>query len=606
MAGFGRKKKSNENDDESFKKVKINKDNLRKALRVFQFIKPYRLTFGIGLFILLLSSMATMIFPWLVGDLVDARAEKINNIALALFVLFFLNAIFSFLRIYLFERVTQKALAAIRKETFKKLLTSPMAFFSSRRTGELSSRIANDVSLLQQTFTVTIAEFLRQIITVSVGVTALLILSPRLTLFMLSIIPVVALIAVLFGKFIKKLSKEAQNYIADSNTIVEEVLNGIVNVKAFANEAYELFRYGKKMDDVIKVSLKAAFWRGIFVSFIIFCVFGAIISIFWYGVKMVNAHEINPQEGITMGELLKFILYSVFIGVSFGGIADLYSQLQKAIGASEKLMDILEQPSENVHLEKIQIKNRIQGDIAFDNVHFAYPSRRDIEVLKGVTFSANKGDQIAIVGPSGAGKSTITQLIYRFYENYTGTISVDGKDIKSFDLTEYRSQLAIVPQEVMLFGGSIKENIAYGKPGATDEEIFEAAKKANALEFIESFPEKFDTIVGDRGVQLSGGQRQRVAIARAILKDPKILILDEATSALDSESEKLVQQALDVLMKDRTSIVIAHRLSTIKNAKNILVLDNGKVIEQGTHDELIQKENGVYKKLSELQFSTLG
>ncbi|HCQ29962.1 MAG TPA: multidrug ABC transporter ATP-binding protein [Flavobacteriales bacterium] len=606
MAGFGRKKKSNENDDESFKKVKINKDNLRKALRVFQFIKPYRLTFGIGLFILLLSSMATMIFPWLVGDLVDARAEKINNIALALFVLFFLNAIFSFLRIYLFERVTQKALAAIRKETFKKLLTSPMAFFSSRRTGELSSRIANDVSLLQQTFTVTIAEFLRQIITVSVGVTALLILSPRLTLFMLSIIPVVALIAVLFGKFIKKLSKEAQNYIADSNTIVEEVLNGIVNVKAFANEAYELFRYGKKMDDVIKVSLKAAFWRGIFVSFIIFCVFGAIISIIWYGVKMVNAHEINPQEGITMGELLKFILYSVFIGVSFGGIADLYSQLQKAIGASEKLMDILEQPSENVHLEKIQIKNRIQGDIAFDNVHFAYPSRRDIEVLKGVTFSANKGDQIAIVGPSGAGKSTITQLIYRFYENYTGTISVDGKDIKSFDLTEYRSQLAIVPQEVMLFGGSIKENIAYGKPGATDEEIFEAAKKANALEFIESFPEKFDTIVGDRGVQLSGGQRQRVAIARAILKDPKILILDEATSALDSESEKLVQQALDVLMKDRTSIVIAHRLSTIKNAKNILVLDNGKVIEQGTHDELIQKENGVYKKLSELQFSTLG
>ena len=606
MAGFGRKKKSNENDDESFKKVKINKDNLRKALRVFQFIKPYRLTFGIGLFILLLSSMATMIFPWLVGDLVDARAEKINNIALALFVLFFLNAIFSFLRIYLFERVTQKALAAIRKECFKKLLTSPMAFFSSRRTGELSSRIANDVSLLQQTFTVTIAEFLRQIITVSVGVTALLILSPRLTLFMLSIIPVVALIAVLFGKFIKKLSKEAQNYIADSNTIVEEVLNGIVNVKAFANEAYELFRYGKKMDDVIKVSLKAAFWRGIFVSFIIFCVFGAIISIIWYGVKMVNAHEINPQEGITMGELLKFILYSVFIGVSFGGIADLYSQLQKAIGASEKLMDILEQPSENVHLEKIQIKNRIQGDIAFDNVHFAYPSRRDIEVLKGVTFSANKGDQIAIVGPSGAGKSTITQLIYRFYENYTGTISVDGKDIKSFDLTEYRSQLAIVPQEVMLFGGSIKENIAYGKPGATDEEIFEAAKKANALEFIESFPEKFDTIVGDRGVQLSGGQRQRVAIARAILKDPKILILDEATSALDSESEKLVQQALDVLMKDRTSIVIAHRLSTIKNAKNILVLDNGKVIEQGTHDELIQKENGVYKKLSELQFSTLG
>jgi ABC-type multidrug transport system fused ATPase/permease subunit len=606
MAGFGKKKNTDEKEDKSYKKVKLSKDNLRKALRIFQFIKPYKLTFGFGLFILLLSSMATMIFPWLVGDLVDARAEKINEIALALFVLFFLNAIFSFLRIYLFEKVTQKALASIRKETFKKLLTSPMAFFSSRRTGELSSRIANDVSLLQQTFTVTIAEFLRQIITVSVGVTALLVLSPRLTLFMLSIIPLVALIAVVFGKFIKKLSKEAQNYIADSNTIVEEVLNGIVNVKAFANEAYELLRYGKKMDDVIKVSLKAALWRGIFVSFIIFCVFGAIISIIWYGVKMVNAHEINPQEGITMGELLKFILYSVFIGVSFGGIADLYSQLQKAIGASEKLMDILEQPSENVSLEKIQIKNRIQGDVEFTNVHFAYPSRRDIEVLKGVTFKANKGDQIAIVGPSGAGKSTITQLIYRFYENYTGTISVDGKDIKLYDLTEYRSQLAIVPQEVMLFGGTIKENIAYGKPGASDDEIFEAAKKANALEFIESFPEKFDTIVGDRGVQLSGGQRQRVAIARAILKDPKILILDEATSALDSESEKLVQQALDVLMKDRTSIVIAHRLSTIKNAKNILVLDNGKVIEQGTHEELIKKENGVYKKLSELQFSTLG
>ena len=551
---------------------------------------------------LFISSITTMVFPKVLGDLIDSvnadDATTVNTFTLLLVGIFLVTAILSFLRVYLFGLVTYKALALLRMTTYRHLISSPMSYFSKRRVGELSSRITSDIALLQDTFTTTIAEFLRQFITIPVGMFFLLFISFRLTVFMIAVIPVVAIIGIFFGKYIKKLSKEAQDDIADSNTVVDETLHGIASVKAYANEFFEILRYKKSIDSSVSTSIKRALWRGVFIGLIMFAAGAAIVSIIWYGLHMVQ------NEVITLGELLSFAIYSALLGFSFAGAADLFSQLQKAIGATENLMDILDETTENVTLKQTP-EIKIEGNLVFNNVCFSYPSRRDIQVLKGISFSVEQGKQIAIVGPSGSGKSTIAGLIFRFYDPESGNITIDGKELNNYQLSQIRNQMAIVPQEVMLFGGSIKENIEYGKPGATDEEIFEAAKKANALEFIEGFPEKFETLVGDRGIQLSGGQKQRIAIARAILKDPSILVLDEATSALDSESERLVQEALERLMEGRTSIVIAHRLSTIKKADTIIVLDNGKIKEKGTHEELVKKENGIYKNLSTLQLTAV-
>lgn len=584
------------------KKKRFSKESVKKAMRVFRFIKPFKVPFIIGLLVLFISSITTMVFPKVLGDLIDSvnadDANTVNTFTLLLVGIFLVTAILSFLRVYLFGLVTYKALALLRMTTYKHLISSPMSYFSKRRVGELSSRITSDIALLQDTFTTTIAEFLRQFITIPVGMFFLLFISFRLTVFMIAVIPIVAIIGVFFGKYIKKLSKEAQDDIADSNTVVDETLHGIASVKAYANEFFEILRYKKSIDSSVNTSIKRALWRGVFIGLIMFAAGAAIVSIIWYGLHMVQ------NEAITLGELLSFAIYSALLGFSFAGAADLFSQLQKAIGATENLMDILDETTENVTLEETP-EIKIEGNLVFNNVCFSYPSRRDIQVLKGITFNVEQGKQIAIVGPSGSGKSTIAGLIFRFYDPESGNITIDEKELNNYQLSQIRNQMAIVPQEVMLFGGSIKENIEYGKPGATDDEIFEAAKKANALEFIESFPEKFETLVGDRGIQLSGGQKQRIAIARAILKDPSILVLDEATSALDSESERLVQEALERLMEGRTSIVIAHRLSTIKKADTIIVLDNGKIKEKGTHEELVKKENGIYKNLSTLQLTAV-
>lgn len=581
----------------------------QKSLRIFKFIRPFRFTFGIGILALLLSSILTMLFPKVLGQLVDAvnktNEATVNNLTLYLVGVFLAIAILSFFRIYLFGVVTHKALALLRTSTYRQLISSPMSFFSQKRVGELSSRITADISLLQETFTTTIAEFTRQMITIPVGLFFLVTISFRLTLFMIAVIPVVAIIGIVFGKYIKKLSKEAQDDIADSNTVIDETLHGIASVKAYANEFYELIRYNTSINRSLATSIKRALWRAVFISLILFTAASAIVGIIWYGLHMVQIEKMNPGSGITLGELLSFAIYSGVLGISFGSLAELFSQIQKAIGSTENLMNILEETTEDIAVDHEPAKIDIEGNVSFQGINFSYPARRDIQVLNELSFTIKKGQQIALVGPSGAGKSTIAALLFRFYDPETGVITIDGKDIKDYGLSEIRNQMAMVPQEVLLFGGTIKENIAYGRPNATEEEIFNAAKQANALEFIERFPEKMETIVGDRGVQLSGGQKQRVAIARAILKDPKILVLDEATSALDSKSEKLVQGALDQLMKGRTSIVIAHRLSTIKNANMIVVLENGKIKETGTHSELMQKENGAYKNMSGIQLTAI-
>lgn len=587
------------------KREKVSKEAWKKSLRLFRYLGPYKFRFGLGLFFLLLTGATALIFPELMGRLVDSAKESdydtANNVALILCAILVGQSIFSFFRVYLFVYVTEHALANLRNDLYQHLISLPMTFFNKKRVGELNSRMTADITQIQSTLTTTIAEFLRQFILIIGGLILLTYISFKLTLMMLSIVPVLAIFAVFFGRFIRKLSKEAQDRVADSTTIIEETLQGISIVKSFTNEVFETLRFKKSVNEIVQVAIKGGIYRGVFAAFIIFCIFGAIVAVVWMGVRL------SIEGSITIGELISFVLYSVFVGASIGGIAELYAQIQRAIGGVERLMDIMEEHKELATLKTTPKSARgISGSVRFNAVEFSYPGRKDLSVLRGVSFDAAQGETVAIVGPSGAGKTTITSLILRFYNIDGGEILIDDKPIGDYDLNELRSQMAIVPQDVILFGGTIRENIAYGNTEASFEEIQAAARKANAEEFIDSFPEGYDTIVGERGIQLSGGQRQRIAIARAVLKDPAILILDEATSSLDSESERLVQGALDELMKGRTSFVVAHRLSTIKNADKILVVDQGKIVESGTHQELLAREDGVYKNLSSLQFELEG
>jgi len=582
-------------------KAKITASSLNKAKIIFKYAGNNRWKFFVGLVFLLLTSVTALAFPKFMGMLVDCvnkkDGEMANKIALGLMLVLVLQSVFSFFRLSLFVNFTENTLANVRLALYTNLVKLPLSFFSQKRVGELNSRISNDIGQIQDTLTTTIAEFLRQFILIIGSFIMLASINWKLTIMMVSIVPIVGVAAVIFGKFIRKYSKTVQDKVAESQVVVEETMQGISIVKAFANEWYEIERYKQRISEVVKIGIKGGQFRGYFASFIIVCLFGTIVAVVWYGVTLAIGGEIS------VGELFTFILYSSYVGASSGGIAELYSQMQKAIGATERVFELLDEVPEKINSTVSTNIKKINGVVAFKNVAFSYPSRKEIQVLKDVSFTANFGQKIAIVGPSGTGKSTIASLLLRFYDIDGGTILIDDKNIYDYDLATLRGNMSIVPQDVILFGGTIRENIAYGKPNATEAEIIVAAKQANAYNFIESFPEKLETIVGERGIKLSGGQRQRIAIARALLKNPSILILDEATSSLDSESEKLVQEALEILMEGRTSIIIAHRLSTIRSADQILVLDGGSIVEQGTHQDLIHLENGIYKNLSNLQFS---
>jgi ABC-type multidrug transport system fused ATPase/permease subunit len=584
---------------EEGEKRPLNKSGLKKLLGVFRFVLPHKWPFILGLVALALSSGTLLAFPYFAGKLLDVAQGKkdffftsINQITLALIAILLVQGVFSFIRVYTFTFVSERTLADLRQHIYTKIVWLPLSFFDSRRTGELISRITSDVGTLYDTFTFTLAELLRQVLILLIGIPVIFFLYPKLTIFMLLTFPVLVLAALFFGKFIRKLSKKTQDQLASSNVIVEETLQSIAVVKSFTNELFEVFRYKKSLDEVVKTAIHAARYRGVFISFTIVALFGGIVAVSWYGASLVQAKEAE------VGELFSFVLYTAFIGGSIAGLGDIFSQLQRSIGASERILEILNQPDEQPSTSN---ELKLTGHIQFDNVSFSYPTRQDVEVLKGISFKIKPGQKIALVGPSGSGKSTIINLLMRFYPVQSGSISVDQKLNEEYNLTDYRKNIGIVPQEVILFGGSIKENIAYGKPGATEHEIMEAAKKANAWEFIDSFPEKLETLVGDRGVKLSGGQRQRVAIARAILKDPAILILDEATSSLDALSEQLVQQALEMLMENRTTLVIAHRLSTIRKVDKILVIKDGHIAESGSHEELSSLPDGIYNNLLKLQ-----
>jgi ATP-binding cassette subfamily B protein len=466
-----------------------------------------------------------------------------------------------------------------------------MPFFQEQRAGALSNRVSADLGVVRETLLTTVPQAVRQSVILVGGLSFIFIASWKLSLIMLGSVPFVVLAIAFFGRKVRRYSKAAQDSLAEAGTVIEETVQGIADVKSFTNEPFELTRYRTSLERFFGVTMRGAKSRAAFLSFIIFALFGTIAFVAWYGARMLAHGDINGTNFVS------FILFSIFVGASLGSFPEIISQFQQTAGATERLRELLHTAPERTDGAPDIILN---GALALENIAFRYPSRPEARILHALSFSADPGQRIALVGPSGAGKSTVFSLILGFNDPEAGQILFDGQPAIGLSLQALRSQIAIVPQEVLLFGGTIQENIAYGKPGASLEEIQEAARLANAYDYIVDLPEGFETMVGPRGTKLSGGQRQRIAIARAILADPRILLLDEATSALDSESERLVNEALERLMQGRTSLVIAHRLSTVRHADRILVFSQGRIVESGTHGELLQL-NGTYRFLVDTQ-----
>lgn len=591
-------------DDDDQPKVKLNKDNFRELVKIFSYVYPYRWYLIIGLVLLTVSSVVFLGIIRMFTELIkvaeggDFYGLTLNEMGLGLLVVLVLQGFISYFRVTLFAQASERGTADLRKAVYNKIITLPSTFFEKNQSGELISRITSDVDRLYSMFSITLVEFVRQII-ILIGSIAILIYSnPKLTLIVLATFPVVVVFAMFFGKYIRKLSKERQKAMADTNVILSESIQSIQVVKAFTNEIFEMVRYGKTNQSVVTIAIKYARGRGLFSAFIVTILFGALCFVMWKAATMVQAGDMGS------GDLLGFAIFSGIIGGAIASLGTFYTEILGAVGATERIREILDLESEvDVETEKGTLS--LKGEIQYEHINFAYPARRDVTIFEDLSLEVKPGQKVALVGQSGSGKSTIVSLLLRFYDLDGGDIKVDGKSIYDYNITRLRENIAIVPQEVILFGGSIKENILYGKPNATDAEVREAAEQANAWEFVSSFPEGMDTLIGERGVKLSGGQRQRIAIARAILKNPTLLILDEATSSLDAESEKLVQDALNNLMKGRTSIIIAHRLATIRDVDCIFVLEKGRIVEKGTHDELAIIEDGAYSSLAKLQFEPL-
>ena len=591
-------------------KASIDRESLREAWELFGYLKPYRTRFFTALGVLFVGNLLGLAFPYLAGTIIDqavvgasTKGQGADRQALLLMGVLALQATCSFYHSLSFATVGQKALVDLRREVYARLITLPMSFFSQRRVGELASRLSSDLVQIEDTLIAILPQFVRHATLLGGGMVLIAATSLKLTAIMLASLPLLIAVSIGFGRRTRRLSREAQDRLAETATVVDETLQGILNVKAFSNESYEVGRYDQALRQFLSLALRGARLRAGFIAFVVFALFGAVVLVLWSGARLMQQGE------ITFGELTRFILYTTFVAGAMGQFAEIYSQFQKTIGSTQRVRDLLRETGE---LEPPSMAcrptvagvslPRLRGEVRLEEVQFRYPSRMDVTVLRGITLEARAGEKIALVGPSGSGKSTLISLLLRLYDPTMGRVLIDGQDARELPLAGLRAQMSLVPQEVLLFGGSLAENIAYGRPGASISEIEDAARRANAHDFISAFPEGYSTTVGDRGIRLSGGQRQRIAIARALLKNPAILLLDEATSALDSESEQLIQAALETLMAGRTSFIIAHRLATIRNADRIVVVVEGRVVESGTHEVLQSIPDGVYRRLAALQF----
>ena len=568
--------------------------------RLLSVARPEALQLFWGLVFLILSSGAGLVFPqvvrWMIDHVLQPRDASLLLPAVGvLFAAFVLQGLSGSLRFWLFTISGERIVLRLRQRLYEKILEQEIAFFDFQRTGELMSRLASDCTVLQNTVSVNVSQGLRNIGQVIGGFGFMFYTSWRLSLLMLIMIPPVAGAAAIFGKRIRGFSKRFQAALADASVVADETISGIRTVKSFVQESSEVDRYRVSLDQSFSMARGRTMAIAQFMTFAMIAGFASIAFVLWYGGRLVILSELS------IGDLTQFLLYLMIVAIGVGSLGSLWGDIMAGIGASQRVFEILErQPQESKSGEKLE---RIEGRIAFNSVHFSYPSRLDMEVLKGISLTIEPGQVIALVGSSGSGKTTLASLLTRFYEPTRGTVTLDGNSLGQLQLDWLREQIGIVSQEPILISSTIEENIRYGRPTASFAEVEAAARAANAYDFVMRFPEKFKTRVGEKGIQLSGGQKQRVAIARALLKDPKILILDEATSNLDTASEGLVQDALQRLMKDRTTVVIAHRLATIRDANMIFVLSNGQIIQKGRHEELADQSQGLYYQLLQRQFN---